>query len=85
MALLYSLTLPLKYSLSSFIKSFFGTILNKSIVSNSTFLLLLSNITKVGTIKALANRAIFKITRAKAIEYIALRVISIRLFSPRAY
>jgi hypothetical protein len=38
----------------------------------------------VGTIKALANRAIFVITKvkAKAIKGIILRVISIRLFSP---
>jgi hypothetical protein len=47
-----------------------------------TFLLLLYNIAKVGTIKALVNKAIFVITkvRAKAIKGIALKVISIRLF-----
>jgi hypothetical protein len=71
--------------LSGFIKSFFNTILNKSIASSSTSLLLLSNITRVGTIRALANRAIFKITRARAIERVALGVVGIRLFGPRAY
>ena len=52
-----------------------------------TFLLLLYNITKVGIIKALANKAIFTITkvRARAIKGIALRVISIRLFSLKTY
>jgi hypothetical protein len=47
-----------------------------------TSLLLLYNITKVGTIKALVSKAIFVITkvRARAIKGIALRVISIRLF-----
>jgi hypothetical protein len=41
----------------------------------------------VGTIKALANKAIFAITkvRAKAIKGIVLRVISIKLFSLRTY
>jgi flagellar motor switch protein FliG len=52
-----------------------------------TSLLLLYNITKVRTIKALANRAIFIITkvRAKAIKGIILRVISIKLFSLKTY
>jgi hypothetical protein len=41
----------------------------------------------VGIIKALANRAIFIIARvkAKAIKGIILRVIGIRLFSPKTY
>jgi hypothetical protein len=41
----------------------------------------------VGIIKALANKAIFTITkvRARAIKGITLRVISIRLFSPKTY
>jgi hypothetical protein len=52
-----------------------------------TSLLLLYNITKVGTIRALANRAIFAITKvkARAIEGIVLGVIGIRLFSPKTY
>jgi hypothetical protein len=41
----------------------------------------------VETIKALVNKAIFAIAkvRAKAIKGVTLRVISIRLFSPRTY
>jgi hypothetical protein len=41
----------------------------------------------VGTIKALANKAIFAITkvRAKAIKGIILKVINIKLFSLRTY
>jgi hypothetical protein len=41
----------------------------------------------VGTIKALANRAIFVITRvgAKAIKGVILRVINIRLFGLKTY
>jgi hypothetical protein len=52
-----------------------------------TSLLLLYNITKVGTIRALASRAIFTITkvRARAIEGVALRVIGIRLFGLKTY
>jgi hypothetical protein len=52
-----------------------------------TSLLLLYNITKVGTIKALANKAIFIITKvkAKAIKGVILGVISIKLFSLRIY
>jgi hypothetical protein len=48
-----------------------------------TSLLLLYNITKVRTIKALVSKAIFIITKvgAKAIKGVILRVISIRLFS----
>jgi hypothetical protein len=67
----------------SFIISFFKTILNKFIVFSLTSLLLLYNIAKVGTIKALISKAIFAITkvRAKAIKGIILRVISIKLFS----
>jgi hypothetical protein len=54
---------------------------------NLTSLLLLYNITKVGTIKALASKAIFAIAKvkAKAIKGIILRVISIRLFGFRTY
>jgi hypothetical protein len=52
-----------------------------------TSLLLLYNITKVGTIKALANKAIFAITkvRARAIKGVALGVISVKLFSLKTY
>jgi hypothetical protein len=52
-----------------------------------TSLLLLYNIIKVRTIKALAGKAIFIITkvRARAIKGIALRVISIRLFGFKTY
>jgi hypothetical protein len=52
-----------------------------------TFLLLLYNIIKVETIKALANKAIFTITKvkAKAIKGVILRVISVRLFGLRIY
>jgi hypothetical protein len=41
----------------------------------------------VGTIKALASKAIFIIAKvkAKAIKGIVLRVISVRLFSPKTY
>jgi hypothetical protein len=53
-------------------------------VSSSTSLLLLGNIARVGTIRALASRAIFEIARARAIEHIALRVVGVRLFGPRA-
>jgi hypothetical protein len=50
--------------------SSFRIILNKFIVFSLTSLLLLYNITRVGTIRALAGRAIFIITkvRARAIE-----------------
>ena len=73
--------------MSSFIISSFKTILNKFIAFSLTSLLLLYNITKVGTIKALANRAIFTIAKvkAKAIKGIILKVISIKLFSFRTY
>jgi flagellar motor switch protein FliG len=56
-------------------------------VFSLTSLLLLYNITKVRTIKALANKAIFVITKvkAKAIKGIILRVISVRLFGLRTY
>jgi hypothetical protein len=56
-------------------------------VFSLTFLLLLYNIAKVGTIKALANRAIFAIARvrARAIEGVALGVVSIRLFGLKTY
>jgi hypothetical protein len=71
----------------SFIMSSFRTILNKFIMFSLTSLLLLYNITKIGTIKALASKAIFVIAkvRARAIKGIALRVIGIRLFSLRTY
>jgi hypothetical protein len=74
--------LPKKSFIFSFIISSFKTILNKFIAFSLTSLLLLYNITRVGTIKALANRAIFVITKvgARAIEGVILRVISIRLF-----
>jgi hypothetical protein len=64
--------------------SSFKTILNKFIMSNLTSLLLLYNIAKVGTIKALVSRAIFTIAKvgARAIKGVILRVISIRLFGP---
>jgi hypothetical protein len=67
--------------------SFFKTILNKFIMFNLTSLLLLYNIIKVGTIKALASKAIFIITKvgARAIKGIILRVIDIRLFSFKTY
>jgi hypothetical protein len=54
---------------------------------NLTSLLLLYNIIKVGTIKALASKAIFIITKvgARAIKGIILRVIDIRLFSFKTY
>jgi hypothetical protein len=54
---------------------------------NLTFLLLLYNIIKVGTIKALISKAIFIIAKvgAKAIKGVILRVISIRLFGLRTY
>jgi hypothetical protein len=63
--------------------SSFKTILNKSIVFSLTSLLLLYNIAKVGTIRALVGRAIFAITRvrARAIEGVVLGVVGIRLFS----
>jgi hypothetical protein len=56
-------------------------------VFNLTSLLLLYNITKVGIIKVLTSRTIFVITKvkAKAIKGVILRVINIRLFSPRTY
>jgi hypothetical protein len=71
---------------SSIISSF-KTILNKFIMFSLTSLLLLYNIIKVGTIKALANKDIFAITkvRARAIKGVILRVISIRLFGPKTY
>jgi hypothetical protein len=74
--------LPKKSSISSSIISSFKTILNKFIAFSLTFLLLLYNITKVGTIRALVNRAIFVITRvrARAIKGVILGVISIKLF-----
>jgi hypothetical protein len=52
-----------------------------------TSLLLLYNITKVRTIKALANKAIFTITKvkARAIKGVALGVIGVRLFGPKTY
>jgi hypothetical protein len=76
-----------KSSIFSFIISSFKTILNKFIASNLTFLLLLYNIAKVGTIRALAGKAIFVIikVKAKAIKGVALRVINIRLFSLKTY
>ena len=41
----------------------------------------------MGTIRALASRAIFTITkvRARAIEGVALRVMDVRLFGPKTY
>jgi hypothetical protein len=74
-----------KSSISGFIISSFKTILNKFIVFSLTSLLLLYNITKVGTIKALASRAIFAIARvgARAIEGVILKVVGIRLFGPK--
>jgi hypothetical protein len=79
--------LPKKSSISSFIISSFKTILNKFIAFSLTSLLLLYNITKVGTIKALASKAIFTITkvRARAIKGVILRVINIRLFGFKTY
>ena len=73
--------------MSSSIISFFRTILNKSIIFNLTSLLLLYNIIKVETIRALVNKAIFVIirVRARALEGVILGVINIRLFSPRTY
>jgi hypothetical protein len=86
-AILYCLLSLKKSFISGFIISSFRTILNKSIAFSLTSLLLLYNITKVGTIKALASKAIFVIARvrAKAIEGVALGVVSIRLFSPKTY
>jgi hypothetical protein len=85
--ILYCLLLLKKSFIFGFIISSFKTILNKSIASSLTSLLLLYNIAKVGTIGALASRAIFAITRvgARAIKGIILRVISVRLFSPKTY
>jgi hypothetical protein len=62
--------------------SSFGTILNKFIASNLTSLLLLYNIARVGTIRALAGRAIFAIAGvgARAIKGVALGVVGVRLF-----
>jgi hypothetical protein len=73
--------------MSSSIMSSFGTILNKFIAFNLTSLLLLYNITKVRTIKALASRAIFAIAKvgAKAIKGVTLGVISIKLFGLKTY
>jgi hypothetical protein len=73
--------------MSSFIISFFKTILNKFIVFSLTSLLLLCNITRVGTIRALVSRAIFAIIRvgARAIKGVALGVVGIRLFSFKTY
>jgi hypothetical protein len=86
-AILYYLLLLKKSFIFGFIISFFKTILNKFIVFSLTFLLLLYNITKVGTIKALTNKAIFVITRvkARAIKGIILGVINIRLFGLKTY
>jgi hypothetical protein len=52
-----------------------------------TSLLLLYNIIKVGTIKALTSKAIFAITkvRARAIKGIILKVVNVRLFGPKTY
>jgi hypothetical protein len=68
--------------MSGSIISSFKTILNKFIVFSLTSLLLLYNITKVRTIKALASKAIFIIikVRARAIKGIILGVIDIKLF-----
>jgi hypothetical protein len=73
--------------MSSSIISSFKTILNKFITFSLTSLLLLYNIIKVGTIRALASKAIFAITRvrARAIEGIALGVMGVRLFGPKTY
>jgi hypothetical protein len=86
-AILYCLLLLKKSSIFSSIISFFKTILNKSIAFSLTSLLLLYNITKVRTIRALASRAIFAITKVKAktTKGITLRVMGIRLFSPKTY
>jgi hypothetical protein len=86
-AILYCLLLLKKSFIFSFIISFFRTILNKFIAFSLTSLLLLYNIIKVGTIKALVSKAIFTITKvkAKAIKGVILRVINIRLFSLRTY
>jgi hypothetical protein len=86
-AILYCLLLLKKSFIFSFIISFFKTILNKFIAFSLTSLLLLYNITKVRTIKALVGRAIFAITRvrARAIKGVALRVMGIRLFGPKTY
>jgi hypothetical protein len=71
----------------SFIISSFKTILNKFIMFSLTSLLLLYNIIKVGTIKALTSKAIFAITkvRARAIKGIILKVVNVRLFGPKTY
>jgi hypothetical protein len=71
--------------MSGSIISSFKTILNKFIVFSLTSLLLLYNITKVRTIKALASKAIFIIikVRARAIEGIILGVIDIKLFGSK--
>jgi hypothetical protein len=73
--------------MSGFIMSSFKTILNKFIVFSLTFLLLLYNIIRVGTIRALVNKAIFVITRvgARAIKGIILGVVDIRLFGSKTY
>jgi hypothetical protein len=86
-AILYYLLLLKKSFMSSSIISSFKIILNKFIMFNLTSLLLLYNITKVGTIKALASKAIFAITkvRAGAIKGVALGVIGIRSFGPKTY
>jgi hypothetical protein len=83
--ILYYLLLLKKSFISSFIISSFKTILNKFIAFSLTSLLLLYNITKVETIKALASKAIFAIAKvgARAIKGVTLRVIGIRLFSPK--
>jgi hypothetical protein len=56
-------------------------------VFSLTSLLLLYNIIKVGTIRALVSKAIFAITkvRARAIKGVTLGVIGIRLFGPKTY
>jgi hypothetical protein len=56
-------------------------------VFSLTSLLLLYNIIKVRTIKALTNRAIFTITKikARAIKGVILEVIGIKLFGLKTY
>jgi hypothetical protein len=85
--ILYCLLSLKKSFMSSSIISSFKTILNKFITFSLTSLLLLYNIIKVGTIRALASKAIFAITRvrARAIEGIALGVMGVRLFGPKTY
>jgi hypothetical protein len=70
-----------------FIISSFKTILNKSIAFSLTSLLLLYNIAKVGTIRALASKAIFTIAKvgARATKGVILRVIDVKSFGPKTY